>query len=173
MTRPTISGPTVSGPAALNPTVSGPDVLVLGEANPDLILRGDVVPRFGQAEQLLTSAELVLGGSGAITAHALARLGVPTALLAQVGADLYGAQMRSLLAAAGVDVSTVVVGEVPTGLTVVLSDGGGVCRAGRPRPRPRRSQHRRLLRAGPGGRPGCRCRDGQTQSARTARDNRC
>jgi ribokinase len=30
------------------------DLLVVGDANPDLILRGDVVPRFGQAEQLLT-----------------------------------------------------------------------------------------------------------------------
>ena len=45
------------------------DVLVLGDLNPDLVLRGDVVPRFGQAEQLLDAATLVLGGSAAITAH--------------------------------------------------------------------------------------------------------
>ena len=36
------------------------DVLVVGDANPDLLLRGDVRPRFGQAEQLLTAADLVL-----------------------------------------------------------------------------------------------------------------
>ena len=32
-------------------------VLVVGDANPDLVLRGDVVPRFGQAEQLLDDAD--------------------------------------------------------------------------------------------------------------------
>ena len=31
-------------------------VLVVGDANPDLVLSGDVVPRFGQAEQLLDEA---------------------------------------------------------------------------------------------------------------------
>jgi ribokinase len=49
------------------------DVLVVGDANPDLILRGDVRPRFGQAEQLLTAADLVLGGSASITAAGCAR----------------------------------------------------------------------------------------------------
>ena len=52
-------------------------VLVVGDANPDLVLSGDVVPRFGQAEQLLDDASLVIGGSAAITAHGLARLGRP------------------------------------------------------------------------------------------------
>ena len=50
------------------------DVLILGNLNPDLVLTGDVVPRFGQAEQLLDGADLLLGGSGAITAHGLACL---------------------------------------------------------------------------------------------------
>ena len=62
-------------------------VLVVGDANPDLVLRGDVVPRFGQAEQLLDDASLVIGGSAAITAHGLARLGRPVSLLAAVGDD--------------------------------------------------------------------------------------
>jgi ribokinase len=35
-----------------------PDVLVVGDANPDLVLTGDVVPRFGQEEQLLERADL-------------------------------------------------------------------------------------------------------------------
>jgi len=41
-----------------------PVVLVVGDACPDLVLRGDVVPRFGQAEQLLDAASLVIGGKG-------------------------------------------------------------------------------------------------------------
>ena len=61
------------------------DVLVVGDANPDLILRGDVVPRFGQAEQLLDGADLVIGGSGGIVAHGLARLGRSTRLVAAIG----------------------------------------------------------------------------------------
>ena len=98
-----------------------PDVLVVGDLNPDLLLSGDVVPRFDQSEQLLTSAELILGGSAGIVAHAFARLGVPVALAAVVGDDAFGALAREWLAAAGVDVGPVRVHpQLPTGLTVVL-----------------------------------------------------
>lgn len=100
------------------------DVLVLGDVNPDLVLRGDVVPRFGQAVQLLDSAELVLGGSAAITAHALARLGRRTRLAAAVGPDLFGRAILHLLRAGGVDTAAVLVSEeLCTGLTVILSRG--------------------------------------------------
>jgi sugar/nucleoside kinase (ribokinase family) len=97
-------------------------VLVVGDANPDLILRGDVVPRFGQEEQLLASADLVLGGSAAIMASGLARLGVPTALAAVVGDDLFGREVLAWLRAAGVwpDATTVRAGAV-TGISVHLS----------------------------------------------------
>ena len=100
------------------------DVLVLGDLNPDLLLTGDVVPRFGQAEQLLTGADLLIGGSGAIAAHGLARLGVSVALIAEVGEDGFGREMLARIAAAGVEVSRV--RRRPdrgTGLSVVLSDG--------------------------------------------------
>ena len=80
-----------------------PDVLVIGDANPDLLLTG-AVPEFGQAETLVDSAELVLGGSAAIVACGLARLGVATALAATVGDDLYGGFVRDALTERGVDV---------------------------------------------------------------------
>lgn len=96
-------------------------LLVAGDANPDLVLRGDVVPRWGQSEQLLDAADLVLGGSAAIMACGAARLGVPTALLAAVGADLYGDFVRAALAARGVDISAVRTVPEPTGLSVILS----------------------------------------------------
>jgi ribokinase len=100
------------------------DVLVLGDANPDLVLRGDVVPRFGQAEQLLDAAILVLGGSAAIMAHALARLGRPTRLAALTGHDVFGDAVIDLLAAQGVDTSGVIRDpKQSTGVTVVLSQG--------------------------------------------------
>lgn len=97
-------------------------ILVAGDANVDLVLRGDVIPRFGQAEQLLDSGELVLGGSASITASGLARLGIPTALVARVGDDVFGRFTRAALTGAGVDVGAVDTDAVlPTGISVILS----------------------------------------------------
>lgn len=97
-------------------------VLVVGDANPDLVLRGDVVPRFGQAEQLLDDATLLIGGSAAITAHGLARLDRPVALLAAVGNDGFAAHLVAELGAAGVRLDQLIERtDQPTGLTVVLS----------------------------------------------------
>jgi ribokinase len=104
--------------------VEGPDVLVIGDANPDLVLTGDVVPAFGQAESLVDSADLVLGGSAAIVACGLARLGVATALAATVGDDPLGEFVRASLVAGGVDTRWIRVDpEVATGISVVLSGG--------------------------------------------------
>lgn len=101
-----------------------PDVVVLGDANPDLVLRGDVVPRFGQAEQLLDSADVTLGGSGAIMAAGLARLGVGVALVAAVGRDAFGDLTLDLLRQHGVSVDHVVRrDDVGTGLSVILAAG--------------------------------------------------
>ncbi|HEX3589293.1 MAG TPA: carbohydrate kinase family protein [Pseudonocardiaceae bacterium] len=97
-------------------------VLVVGDANPDLVLRGDVVPRFGQAEQLLDDVALLVGGSAAIAAHGFARLDRPVALLAAVGDDAFADPLLAQLASAGVRLDHVVrrAGQ-RTGLTVVLS----------------------------------------------------
>ena len=96
-------------------------VLVAGDANLDLVLRGDVVPRFGQAEQLLDSADLVLGSSAGICASGLARLGMDVALVARVGADVFGDRTLQLLAANGVDTAAVLRVDEPTGMSVILS----------------------------------------------------
>lgn len=99
------------------------DLLVLGDINPDLILSGDrVEPEFGQVERLIDDAQLLIGGSAAITACGAAALGLRTAIVGVVGDDLYGDCMRESLAARGVDVSGVhVSSELSTGLTVVLA----------------------------------------------------
>jgi sugar/nucleoside kinase (ribokinase family) len=98
------------------------DVLVVGDANPDLVLRGDVRPRFGQAEQLLTAADLVLGGSAAITAAGCARLGLRTGLLTALGDDVFGALTRGHLDDRGVQVIAARAADgVPTGLSVILT----------------------------------------------------
>jgi ribokinase len=101
--------------------VEDTDVLVVGDANLDLIASGDVVPRFGQQEQLLTDARLVLGGSAGITACALAKLGMRVTIAASVGADPFGDVVRDQLAGQGVDVSRLAVTpDRSTGLTIIL-----------------------------------------------------
>jgi len=105
------------------------DVLVVGDANPDLVLRGDVRPRFGQVEQLLTGADLVLGGSGSITAAGCARLGLRTAMLAAVGDDVFGRVVRSELEQRAVTLLEAESHGEPTGLSVILSPEGGEGRA--------------------------------------------
>jgi len=105
--------------------MSGVDILVVGDANPDLVLTGDTAPRFGQAEQLLDSADLVLGGSAGIVAAGLARLEVSTALVAVVGADAFGSFVLDRLGERGVDITAIEIrDDVPTGLSVVLTKPG-------------------------------------------------
>lgn len=100
----------------------GVAVLVAGDANLDLVLTGDVVPRFGQAEQLLDAGELVLGGSAAIVAHGLARLGVDVRFVARVGDDAFGRITLDALRDAGVDLSPIDIdAHLATGLSVILS----------------------------------------------------
>jgi ribokinase len=103
--------------------VSGLDLLVVGDVNADLVLRGgDLVPAFGQREQLVDEAPLVLGGSGAIVAAGAARLGLRVAMAGCVGDDVLGRAMLDALD--GVDVSAVRrVGE-PTGISVGLARPG-------------------------------------------------
>jgi ribokinase len=97
-------------------------VLVVGDANVDLVLRGDVVPRFGQAEQLLDAADLVLGASAGIAASGLAKLGIDTALSAIIGDDRFGGVVRDALVASGVRLDALLIRpDHPTGLTVILS----------------------------------------------------
>ena len=104
--------------------MAAPEVLVIGDANPDLVLTGDVDPRFGQVEKLVDTASLVLGASGAIVAAGLARLGVPTALAAVVGDDVFGRFVLDELTACGVDTSWVRTDpDVASPVTVVLSAG--------------------------------------------------
>ncbi len=100
------------------------DLVVLGDCNPDLLLRGNVVPTFGQVEQILDEAHFEIGGSGAILAAGAARLGLRCALVSVVGDDILGRLQLDALSQRGVDVSTVVVHEsLSTGLTVILSRG--------------------------------------------------
>jgi sugar/nucleoside kinase (ribokinase family) len=99
------------------------DLLILGDCNPDLILsEPNLTPAFGQVETLVDSAQVTIGGSGAIMACAAARLGLRTAIAGVVGDDLFGHFMIDALTARGVDTRGVVIDPAAqTGLTVILS----------------------------------------------------
>ncbi len=100
-------------------------VVVAGDANLDLVLTGDVVPRFGQVEQLIDGAQLVLGGSSAITAAGVARLGIDTQLVAVVGGDDFGRLTVEALEARGVGTEAIRRDTaLPSGLSVILSTPG-------------------------------------------------
>jgi len=103
------------------------DLLVIGDANPDVLISGapDAAPA-GQAETLVESGVLALGGSAAIMAHGAARLGLATGFRSMVGRDEAGDLVLDLLSTAGVDISGCVRHEsLPTGLTVCLNRQDG------------------------------------------------
>jgi sugar/nucleoside kinase (ribokinase family) len=105
-------------------TMAERDLVVLGDCNPDLLLRGNVVPAFGQVEQIVDEACFEIGGSGAIVAAGAARLGLRCALASVVGGDALGRLQLDALSQRGVDISTVAVdASLSTGLTVILSRG--------------------------------------------------
>jgi sugar/nucleoside kinase (ribokinase family) len=101
------------------------DVYVIGDVNPDiLVIGGDVVPEFGQVEKYVGTIRLTVGGSSAITACGLARLGLRVAHGGIVGDDILGHAVLEALRDRGVDGSTVTVDPaIPTGATVHLGTG--------------------------------------------------
>ncbi|GAB2855303.1 hypothetical protein GCM10027176_67310 [Actinoallomurus bryophytorum] len=103
------------------------DLLVVGDANPDVLVSGaPETPPAGQAETLVDTGTLALGGSAAIVAHGAAVLGLSTALAAMVGRDAAGDFVLDTLSTAGVDISGCVRHEsLPTALTVCLNRPDG------------------------------------------------
>jgi len=77
------------------------------------------------ATTLVESIEQHLGGNGANTSYALAKLGIPTRVLGMVGEDPFGEFVMERLRSAGVDTGGVRRSRAPTATTVVLVDGRG------------------------------------------------
>ncbi|MDI4235404.1 ribokinase [Bradyrhizobium sp. Arg237L] len=81
-------------------------VFVAGSINMDVVATAERHPRVG--ETVAGSAVLYFpGGKGANQAVAAAKLGAPTTLIGRLGKDAFGAQLRTFLAAQGVDLSFV------------------------------------------------------------------
>ena len=98
------------------------DVVTFGDLCVDLIMAGgDIVPRFGQVEQLVDTYELEMGGSCSIFACQAAKLGLRVAILGLVGDDSFGRLILQRLEGCGVDTRYVRVDPtLKTGLGLAL-----------------------------------------------------
>lgn len=98
------------------------DVVTIGDMFVDLIVSGgDIVPRFGQVEQLVADYALEMGGSCNIFVCQAAKLGLRTAVLGKIGDDDFGQLILRRLNDSGVDTGRIVAdAELKTGLGVAL-----------------------------------------------------
>ena len=98
---------------------------MLGSLNMDLVVRVHALPKPGDTvlgDRLLR----VPGGKGANQAAAAARLGAQVRMVGRVGADAFGEDLLSGLAADGVDVSGVTRdNEEPSGAALIVVDASG------------------------------------------------
>jgi ribokinase len=94
-------------------------VVVAGSINMDVVATADRHPRVGET---VAGKEVLYfpGGKGANQAVAAAKLGAPTTLIGRLGADTFGQELRSFLAAQSVDLSLVrETGEAHTGTAII------------------------------------------------------
>jgi ribokinase len=99
-------------------------IVVVGSVNLDLVASSEHIPLAGET---LTGLEFATyhGGKGANQAVGVARLGYPVAMIAKVGDDSFGPNLRGALRAAGVDVKAVSTARGSSGVALINigSDG--------------------------------------------------
>lgn len=98
-------------------------VVVVGDLATDIVIKTDGPPVIGSDRP----AEIRVGGGGAAanTAVWLARVGVPTTLVARIGDDAAGRDRVAELTAAGVQAAVAIDPTLPTASIAVLVDGAG------------------------------------------------
>ena len=93
-------------------------VFVAGSINMDVVATADRHPRVG--ETIAGQAVLYFpGGKGANQAVSAAKLGASTTLIGRLGNDAFGAELRTFLAAQGIDLAFVQETEVHTGTAII------------------------------------------------------
>jgi ribokinase len=94
-------------------------VFVAGSINMDVVATADRHPRIGET----VAGQAVLyfpGGKGANQAVAAAKLGAPTTLIGRLGKDAFGRELKTFLAAQGLDLSLVQeIAEAHTGTALI------------------------------------------------------
>lgn len=99
-------------------------IAVIGSANIDLVTYINRMPVEGEtieAPDFRTGP----GGKGANQAVAAARLGADVAMVARVGTDIFGETILDNLASSGVDISSVMTTDGPSGVATILVSPNG------------------------------------------------
>lgn len=98
-------------------------IYVLGSINMDMVAR---VPHMPVGGETLTADKYYVnpGGKGANQAVAIAKLGGKVAMIGKVGSDETGDALKNNLKAMGVDVSMVTRADVPSGIAMIIVEGG-------------------------------------------------
>lgn len=98
-------------------------IYVLGSINMDMVAR---VPRMPVGGETLTADKYYVnpGGKGANQAVAIAKLGGKVAMIGKVGSDETGDALKNNLKAMGVDESMVTRADVPSGIAMIIVEGG-------------------------------------------------
>lgn len=98
-------------------------IYVLGSINMDMVAR---VPHMPVGGETLTADKYYVnpGGKGANQAVAIAKLGGKVAMIGKVGSDETGDALKNNLKAMGVDESMVTRADVPSGIAMIIVEGG-------------------------------------------------
>ncbi|WP_307852202.1 ribokinase [Neobacillus rhizophilus] len=99
-------------------------VLVIGSLNMDLVTHVPHLPKAGEtisSEKFQTN----FGGKGANQAVALARLGADTTMIGKVGNDDYGQSLLNNLKQSGVNTSSILEDDGPTGMAFINVSADG------------------------------------------------
>lgn len=100
------------------------EILVIGAANTDLTTYVDRIPEGGETihgNNFTTG----FGGKGANLAVAAKRAGATVALIAGLGADIFGENTKSHLETEGIDTSGIFYGKQPSGVAHIWVDAKG------------------------------------------------
>ena len=102
-------------------------VVVVGSINMDLVAYTKRIPAEGETV-IGSDFQTHPGGKGANQAVAVARLGLPVAMIGRLGNDAFGMQLREHLQSEGVDVTGVATSQCNSGVAViVVSEAGENC----------------------------------------------
>jgi ribokinase len=100
-------------------------IVVVGSINLDLVCKAERIPVAGETITG-SSFQTFHGGKGANQAVAVARLAYPVSMIAKVGDDSFGRQLRGALKSAGVDTRAVTIARrTASGVALVSTDRQG------------------------------------------------
>ncbi len=99
-------------------------IVVVGSINTDLVAVTRKMPAVGETV-IASDFQTHPGGKGANQAVGVARLGYPVQLIGRLGNDAFGAELRTYLESAGVDITGVSTSEGVSGTAIVIVSESG------------------------------------------------